>query len=206
MAFVTDKHTLFIYLFIYLDQAIVPPQGTPKEDHQKEAPASGLLLEHCSEEHNYSLSQGGEPTATDGVQEEAQPQREEAQQDQVDGEGKLDEEDEDEEEEEEEDEDEELEEETAADLSSSSETECGEFFFVFFLEKCPALCPFQTSDHVVYLTRPSARARAHTEAAAVLPGQHQQYPALLESLPRRKPTSHQHLNRAEHATKHPRKK
>ncbi|XP_019717533.1 CREB3 regulatory factor-like isoform X1 [Hippocampus comes] len=106
---------------VFQSQAIVPPQGTPKEDHQ-EAPASGLPLEHCSEEHNYSLSQGGEPAVTYGVQEEAQPQREEAQQEQVDGEGKLDEEDEDEEEEE--DEDEELEEETAADLSSSSETEC----------------------------------------------------------------------------------
>ncbi|KAM9819273.1 uncharacterized protein ACBT44_009165 isoform 1-T4 [Syngnathus typhle] len=75
------------------------------EDPQKEmaaAAAPALLLEHCSEEHNYSLSQEEEPPVS--VQEEV-PQEH--------GEEKLDEDDEDDEEDE-----------TAADLSSSSETEC----------------------------------------------------------------------------------
>ncbi|XP_077381311.1 uncharacterized protein LOC144021136 [Festucalex cinctus] len=108
-------------------------QVTQEEDHQKETPASGLLLEHCSEEHNYSLSQGGEPAVTRSVQEEVQQQQqqeeeeeeeEEAQQEQEDKEEKLDMEEEDEDEEEEEEEEEDEGEETAADLSSSSETEC----------------------------------------------------------------------------------
>ncbi|XP_077462377.1 uncharacterized protein LOC144078058 [Stigmatopora argus] len=94
---------------------------------QEDAPASGLLLEHCSEEHNYSLSQGGEPAITQGVQEQAQQKQEDTQQvqDQENTEEKVEIDEEDEEEEEEEDEEEdEGEEETAADLSSSSETEC----------------------------------------------------------------------------------
>ncbi|XP_057698924.1 CREB3 regulatory factor-like isoform X2 [Corythoichthys intestinalis] len=102
-------------------------QVTQEEDHRGEAPASGLLLEHCSEEHNYSLSQGGEPVITHGIQEQAQQQQENTQevQDQEDTEKvDIDEEDEEEEEEEEDEEEDEGEEETAADLSSSSDTEC----------------------------------------------------------------------------------
>ncbi|XP_061536551.1 CREB3 regulatory factor-like [Phycodurus eques] len=103
-------------------QSPVRHKVAQEKDHQKKALAVGLLLEHCSEEHNYSLSQGGEPVVTHSVLEEVHHQREEAQQE--DREEKPDTEDEDEEEEDEDEEEDEGEEETAADLSSSSETEC----------------------------------------------------------------------------------
>ncbi|KAK5865389.1 hypothetical protein PBY51_019665 [Eleginops maclovinus] len=105
--------------------------GVSKEVYQvaqeeEEAAAAGLALEHCSEEHNYSLSQGEELGAghnipqTEGeeVQEEVQGGMEKSQ-----DKTELDEEEEEEEDEEEEDEGAE---ETAveAELSSSSETEC----------------------------------------------------------------------------------
>ncbi|XP_061882399.1 CREB3 regulatory factor-like [Entelurus aequoreus] len=79
---------------------------------QEEAPASGPVIEHCSEEHNYSLSQG---VQTEEVQQEVDDE-ENAQLD-------LDNEDPEEEDEEEEDREDGAEE-TTADLSSSSETEC----------------------------------------------------------------------------------
>uniref|UniRef100_UPI003AAC30B0 uncharacterized protein n=1 Tax=Centroberyx gerrardi TaxID=166262 RepID=UPI003AAC30B0 len=104
-------------------------------------PEPGLALEHCSEEHNYSLSQGGEPGAGCGhnsqteevrvgeVQQEAGGREESQEKTDLE----LEEEDEEQEEEEEEDEDEEEDEEgeegaeettVEAELSSSSETEC----------------------------------------------------------------------------------
>uniref|UniRef100_A0A667WHU6 BZIP domain-containing protein n=2 Tax=Myripristis murdjan TaxID=586833 RepID=A0A667WHU6_9TELE len=96
-----------------------------------------LALEHCSEEHNYSLSQGGEPgpgcghnSQTEEAQAaESQQEVGDREESQAKTELELDEEEEDEEEQEEEEEDEEGEEgaeETTveAELSSSSETEC----------------------------------------------------------------------------------
>lgn len=111
-----------------------------QEEEEVAAAAVGLALEHCSEEHNYSLSQGGELGAGPGHNSETEevhvaenPQevrgRDESQ---AQTELKLEEEDEeqdeeeDEEEEEEEEEGEEGTEETVveAEISSSSETEC----------------------------------------------------------------------------------
>nr|XP_057931375.1 CREB3 regulatory factor-like [Doryrhamphus excisus]XP_057931382.1 CREB3 regulatory factor-like [Doryrhamphus excisus] len=83
---------------------------------QEAAPTSGLVVEHCSEEHNYSLSKG---VQAEEVQQEGDCEEN----------AQLDLDDEQEEEEAEEDEEEEEDgedgaEETTADLSSSSETEC----------------------------------------------------------------------------------
>nr|XP_020479406.1 CREB3 regulatory factor-like isoform X2 [Monopterus albus] len=110
-----------------------------QEEEEVVVAAAGLALEHCSEEHNYSLSQGGElgtgpshNSQTDEVREgEAQQDVRGKEEGQAMGEIDLEEE-EDEEEEEEEDEEEEAEEgeegmeETVveAELSSTSETEC----------------------------------------------------------------------------------
>ncbi|XP_061686235.1 CREB3 regulatory factor-like [Syngnathoides biaculeatus] len=124
---VTKENTVEVYQSHVGDNSHQSParhKVTQEKGHQKKAPVLGLLLEHCSEEHNYSLSQGGEPVVTHSVLEEAQQQQEEAQQEQEDREEKPDVEDEEEEEEEEDEEEDEGEEETAADLSSSSETEC----------------------------------------------------------------------------------
>ncbi|XP_034392755.1 CREB3 regulatory factor-like [Cyclopterus lumpus] len=94
-------------------------QVAQEEEEEEAAAMAGLALEHCSEEHNYSLSQGEEAThnsQTEGVrvgeaQQEAAPRREEKE--------------EEEEDEGEEDDDNEAEETAAeAELSSSSETEC----------------------------------------------------------------------------------
>ncbi|KAM9857168.1 uncharacterized protein ACBR49_000830 [Aulostomus maculatus] len=96
--------------------------------------AAGLVLEHCSEEHNYSLSQGGElgagpahnaPTEEGQVgetQQEVQDGKENQDREELD----LDDDDEEQEEDDEDDEGEEGAEETAveAEVSSSSETEC----------------------------------------------------------------------------------
>ncbi|XP_062244299.1 CREB3 regulatory factor-like [Platichthys flesus] len=116
-------------------------QVAQEEEEAVAVAAAGLALEHCSEEHNYSLSQGGGPATAPGhncqteeVQagetqqevrgmEESQAKTEDDEQEEEEGDEEEDEEDDDEEEEEEE---EEGEEETAveAELSSSSETEC----------------------------------------------------------------------------------
>ncbi|KAK2918557.1 CREB3 regulatory factor-like [Channa argus] len=97
------------------------------------AAAAGLALEHCSEEHNYSLSQGGELATGPGPSSQTEEMRVGEDQQEVQAreesqaETELDLEDEDEEEEEEEEEEgEEGAEETAveAELSSTSETEC----------------------------------------------------------------------------------
>nr|XP_046230338.1 CREB3 regulatory factor-like [Scatophagus argus]XP_046230348.1 CREB3 regulatory factor-like [Scatophagus argus]XP_046230358.1 CREB3 regulatory factor-like [Scatophagus argus]XP_046230365.1 CREB3 regulatory factor-like [Scatophagus argus]XP_046230374.1 CREB3 regulatory factor-like [Scatophagus argus]XP_046230382.1 CREB3 regulatory factor-like [Scatophagus argus]XP_046230391.1 CREB3 regulatory factor-like [Scatophagus argus]XP_046230401.1 CREB3 regulatory factor-like [Scatophagus argus]XP_ len=97
------------------------------------AAAAGLALEHCSEEHNYSLSQGEELAAGPGhnsqtevgTQQEARGREESHARTELDteAEGREEEDDDDDEEEEE---GEEGAEETAAEaeLSSSSETEC----------------------------------------------------------------------------------
>jgi len=106
-------------------------QVAQEEEEEEAAAAAGLALEHCSEEHNYSLSQGEEeagPAHTSQREEEAQ-EEEESQaktelEEEEEGEGGEEEE---EEEEYEEEEDDEAEETAAeAELSSSSETECGE--------------------------------------------------------------------------------
>ncbi|XP_042341163.1 CREB3 regulatory factor-like isoform X1 [Plectropomus leopardus] len=101
-------------------------QVAQEEEEVVAAVAAGLALEHCSEEHNYSLSQGEEQTEGE-TQQEVQG-REEAKTELDLEEEEQEEEDEEEEDEEEEDEDEGEEgaEETAveAELSSSSETEC----------------------------------------------------------------------------------
>ncbi|XP_054460090.1 CREB3 regulatory factor-like [Anoplopoma fimbria] len=118
-------------------------QVAQEEEEEEAAAAAGLALEHCSEEHNYSLSQGEEVgtahnAQTEGprvgeTQQEAPPRREESQaKTELDAEEDEEEEREDGEEEEEEDEEEDDDEgedgaeETAveAELSSSSETEC----------------------------------------------------------------------------------
>uniref|UniRef100_A0A3P8SPP6 BZIP domain-containing protein n=2 Tax=Amphiprion percula TaxID=161767 RepID=A0A3P8SPP6_AMPPE len=93
------------------------------------AAAAGLALEHCSEEHNYSLSQGGELGAGPGHSSQSEEVQEvETQQEmhREESQAKTELEEEDEEQEEEEEEGEEGAEETAveAELSSSSETEC----------------------------------------------------------------------------------
>ncbi|XP_018528051.1 CREB3 regulatory factor isoform X1 [Lates calcarifer] len=105
------------------------------------AAAAGLALEHCSEEHNYSLSQGGELGTGPGPQTEevrvgeTQQEVRAREESQAKTELDLEDEDEEQEEEEEEEEDEEEEEEeegeegteetaVEAELSSSSETEC----------------------------------------------------------------------------------
>ncbi|KAG7453663.1 hypothetical protein JOB18_002549 [Solea senegalensis] len=115
-------------------------QVAQEEEEAVAAVAAGLALEHCSEEHNYSLSQGGEPAAahssqTEEVQaveiqqevrggEESQAKTKLHLEDEEQEEGGEEEEDEDEEDEGEE--EEEGTEETAveAELSSSSESEC----------------------------------------------------------------------------------
>lgn len=111
-----------------------------QEEEEAAASAAGLTLEHCSEEHNYSLSQGGElgtgPTHNSQTEEvgvveapkEAWGNEETPPKTELELEEEDEEQEEDEEDEEGEDEDEEEEgaEETAAEaeLSSSSETEC----------------------------------------------------------------------------------
>ncbi|XP_061583794.1 CREB3 regulatory factor-like [Cololabis saira] len=105
-------------------------QVAQEEEEVVAAAAAGLNLEHCSEEHNYSLIQGGEMGAGAAhnsqaqevpVEEEQDPRASEESQANTD----VDEDDEDQEDEEDE-EGEEGAEETAveAELSSSSETEC----------------------------------------------------------------------------------
>lgn len=107
---------------------------------EEAAAAAGLALEHCSEEHNYSLSQGGELGAapannlqTEVVQvgETHQTQAQASEESQVRSDLDVEEEDQEQEEDDDDDEDEGEEgaEETAveAELSSSSDTECGEF-------------------------------------------------------------------------------
>lgn len=118
-----------------------------QEEEEAAAAAVGLALEHCSEEHNYSLSQGGELGAgpahnsqTEEVQVVENQQEEQDREDsQAETELKLEDEDEeqDEDEEEEEEEGEEGMEETVveAEISSSSETECGEFWL-----QCVCVC------------------------------------------------------------------
>lgn len=104
------------------------------------AAAAGLALEHCSEEHNYSLSQGeelgagpGHSSKTEGAwvgetQQEVRGREESQAKTEL-----IAEEEEQEEEDEEDEEGEEGAEETAveAELSSSSESECGELCFQF---------------------------------------------------------------------------
>ncbi|XP_062293725.1 CREB3 regulatory factor-like [Scomber scombrus] len=127
-------------------------QVAQEEEEVVAAAAAGLALEHCSEEHNYSLSQGGElgtggahnPQTEEEEEEGEEVQagetqqeardREEAKGSELELELELEEKDEEQEEEEEEEEEEDDEEdegeegaeETAAEaeLSSSSETEC----------------------------------------------------------------------------------
>ncbi|RVE76774.1 hypothetical protein OJAV_G00011760 [Oryzias javanicus] len=86
---------------------------------EQEEVTTGLVLEHCSEEHNYSLSQGGQLVA--GPEE---VQMEEEDQEVRDSEGSPTTVELEEDEEEEEEEEEEGAEETTADFSSSSESEC----------------------------------------------------------------------------------
>ncbi|XP_075939098.1 uncharacterized protein LOC142940088 isoform X2 [Anarhichas minor] len=104
-----------------------------EEEEEEAAAAAGLALEHCSEEHNYSLSQEEEVGPVHNTQTEGVRVGEEAQQEESQAKNELDaeeeeeqKEEEEEEEEEEEDDDDEGAEETAAEaeLSSSSETEC----------------------------------------------------------------------------------
>lgn len=123
--------------------------------------AAGLVLEHCSEEHNYSLSQGeelgpgpGHNSQTEGgrvgeTQQEARGREESQANTELDPEDE--EQEEDEEDEEEEEDAEEGAEETAAEaeLSSSSETECGELCF----KVC--VCAARTSQLITAL--PAAR-------------------------------------------------
>lgn len=91
---------------------------------EEEAAAAGLALEHCSKEHNYSLSKGGEPGANRSTEEprvgEAQQEAQVREESQAETELDL--------EDEEQEEDEEGTEETPAEaeLSSSSDSECGE--------------------------------------------------------------------------------
>lgn len=104
------------------------------------AAAAGLALEHCSEEHNYSLSQGeelgagpGHNSQTEGVRlgetrQEARGREESHAKTELNTEDEEQDVEEDDDDDEEEEEGEEAAEETAveAELSSSSETECGE--------------------------------------------------------------------------------
>ncbi len=192
------EHTVEVYQVAQEEEEVVAA-----------AAAAGLALEHCSEEHNYSLSQGGELGAGPGHN----PQTEEVQvgetqqevrgmeesQDKIE----LDLEDEDEEQEEEDEEEDEEEEEEGeegaeetaveAELSSSSETECGEFCFHFVCicvartsrlitalpaARLPTRKPFEsvsgpdeTSDRLVRLGWLS-RGTLNTKVAGVIPGQH----------------------------------
>ncbi|XP_038131272.1 uncharacterized protein LOC119776755 [Cyprinodon tularosa] len=101
-------------------------QVEEEAEGQEVVAAAGLVLEHCSEEHNYSLGQGGEKAARPTHNSEPEEAQEADLQKEVQGSEdsqantELEEEDDDEEEEEE------GAEETAveAELSSSSETEC----------------------------------------------------------------------------------
>ncbi|XP_069545577.1 CREB3 regulatory factor-like [Brachyistius frenatus] len=115
-------------------------QVAQEEEEVAAAAAAGLALEHCSEEHNYSLSQGGELGAGPGHNSQSEEVQVAEEQQEVRGgeesqaktELELEEEYEEQEDDEEDDEEEEEEdgedgaEETAveAELSSSSETEC----------------------------------------------------------------------------------
>lgn len=142
-----------------------------QEEDEVAATAAGLTLEHCSEEHNYSLIQGGElgtGSAHNSQSEEVQVAEEQELQGSEESQANTELEEEDEEQEEEEEEDgEEGAEETAveAELSSSSETECGEFWlhylYVCSSQVCKSLSahteissvssPEETSDHRVWL-------------------------------------------------------
>uniref|UniRef100_A0A7N8WRT1 CREB3 regulatory factor-like n=1 Tax=Mastacembelus armatus TaxID=205130 RepID=A0A7N8WRT1_9TELE len=118
-----------------------------QEEEEVAAAAAGLALEHCNEEHNYSLSKGGELGSGPGhtsqteeahageVQSVARGREESQAKTEMDLEGEEEDEEQDEEEEEEDEEEEEEEEgeegeegteETAVEveLSSTSETEC----------------------------------------------------------------------------------
>lgn len=110
-------------------------QVTQEEEEDEEgqeqevvAAGAGLVLEHCSEEHNYSLSQGGEKSAR--AAHNAQPEEVQVAEIQQEVHGSEDSQANTELEEEEDEEDEEEEEEGAeetaveAELSSSSEAEC----------------------------------------------------------------------------------
>uniref|UniRef100_A0A3Q2NRS4 CREB3 regulatory factor-like n=1 Tax=Fundulus heteroclitus TaxID=8078 RepID=A0A3Q2NRS4_FUNHE len=106
-------------------------QEEEEEDEQEVAAAgAGLALEHCSEEHNYSLGQGGEKAARpahSSQSEEAQvAEVQQEAQGSEDSQPNTELEEEEEDDEEEEEDEEEGAEETAveAELSSSSETEC----------------------------------------------------------------------------------
>jgi len=109
------------------------------QEEEEVAAAAGVALEHCSEEHNYSLSQGGElgpgPAHSSQSEEEqvVETQQEEQGSEESRANTELEEDEEEGEEEEEEEEGEEGAEETAveAELSSSSETECGEFWLQY---------------------------------------------------------------------------
>lgn len=112
-----------------------------EEEVAAAASAAGLALEHCSEEHNYSLSQGeelgpgsGHNSQVEGVR--GGETRKDAQgSEESQAKTELNDEDEEQDVEEEEEEEEEGAEETGveAELSSSSESECGELFFKFCL-------------------------------------------------------------------------
>ncbi|XP_029016095.1 CREB3 regulatory factor-like [Betta splendens] len=97
---------------------------------EEEVEAAGLALEHCSEEHNYSLSKSGELGANHSSHTEearvGEAEREVQVREESQAETELELEDDEQEEDEEDDDDEEEEEETAveAELSSTSETEC----------------------------------------------------------------------------------
>uniref|UniRef100_A0AAQ4PM61 BZIP domain-containing protein n=2 Tax=Gasterosteus aculeatus aculeatus TaxID=481459 RepID=A0AAQ4PM61_GASAC len=111
-------------------------QVAQEEEEEEEEEAAGLALEHCSEEHNYSLGQGeGAGPAYNSRKEGGRVRealqeaacREESQNEaELDAEELDEEEDEEEEDDDEDEEGDEGEEETAAEaeLSSSSETEC----------------------------------------------------------------------------------
>ncbi|XP_074543422.1 uncharacterized protein LOC141803353 [Halichoeres trimaculatus] len=106
-----------------------------EEEEEEEASAAGLSLEHCSEEHNYSLSKGEELGGgvghTSKTEEEQAGETQQEAQAREESQAKTELEEEEQEEEEEDDEEEEEEEEEGgeettveAELSSSSETEC----------------------------------------------------------------------------------
>lgn len=132
-----------------------------EEEVAAAAAAAGLTLEHCSEEHNYSLSQGevlvagpGPNSQTDGVR-AGETQQEVRGREESQAKTELNPEDEEQEEEEDDEEEEEGEEgaeETAveAELSSSSETECGEFCLKFVF-----ICVARTSRLITVV--PAAR-------------------------------------------------
>lgn len=116
----SKEHTVEVY------------QVGQQEEEEEEVAAASLALEHCSEEHNYSLGQGGDLVPGPCVQteennEDAQREIQEREESPV----HLDDEEQQDEEEEEE---EEGTEETAveAELSSSSESDCGELCFHSF--------------------------------------------------------------------------